>query len=112
MRKPGVYNIKLQRRADCIVNIVLKDSTGTPLNLTGWTALAQVWNTSRTTKYADFTVTYVNRSSGSISISLSATQTAGLPTESQYDLMLINTSGVKEYYLEGTVTALEGYTAP
>ena len=58
---PGTYNISLQRRADYSVTLQFKDSTGTAINLTGWTAAAQAWNQDRTTKYADFTVTYTNR---------------------------------------------------
>lgn len=112
MRKPGIYNIKLQRRADCVVPIVFKDSTGAFLDLTGWEVLAQVWNTNRTVKHADFAISYTAREAGSISISLSAAQTQNLPTESQYDVLLINPSGLKEYYLEGTVSVSEGYTAP
>ena len=64
---PGTYNISLQRRADYSVALQFKDSTGTAINLTGWTVAAQTWNQDRTTKYADFTVTYTNRSTGTYS---------------------------------------------
>ena len=67
---PGTYNITLQRRADYSVTLQFKDSTGTPIDLTGWTAAAQVWNQNRTTKYADFTVTYTNRSTGTVKSAL------------------------------------------
>jgi len=109
--QPGVYNISLQRRADYSITLQFKDSTETPINLTGWTVAAQAWNQGRTTKYADFTVTYTNRSTGTVAISLTDTQTATFPNEAYYDVLLINPSGLQEYYLEGVIYVSEGYTA-
>jgi hypothetical protein len=108
---PGTYNISLQRRADYSITLQFKDSTNTPINLTGWTAAAQAWDKSRTTKYADFTVTYTNRATGTISIALTSNQTTIFPDEVYYDVLLTNGSGLKEYYLEGTIYVSEGYTA-
>lgn len=108
---PGTYNITLQRRADYSVTLQFKDSTGTPLNLTGWSAAAQVWNEGRTTKYADFTITYTNRAQGTITLALTNTQTSSFPDQTYYDVLLTNGSGLKEYYLEGVIYASEGYTA-
>lgn len=108
---PGTYNITLQRRADYSVTLQFKDSNNAVINLTGWTAAAQVWNQNRTTKYADFTVTYTNRSTGTIEIALSDTDTATFPNEAYYDVLLTNPSGLKEYYLEGVIYVSEGYTA-
>jgi hypothetical protein len=108
---PGTYNISLQRRADYSVTLVFKDSTGTAINLTGWTVEAQAWNQARTTKYADFTVTYTNRATGTIAIALTDVQTALFPDEAYYDVLLTNTAGLKEYYLEGVIYISEGYTA-
>jgi hypothetical protein len=108
---PGTYNIRLQRRADYSVALQFKDSTGTPIDLTGWTAYAQAWNKNRTTKYADFTVTYTSRPNGQIAIALTDTQTTSFPGECYYDVLLENPSGLREYYLEGTIYVSEGYTA-
>jgi hypothetical protein len=108
---PGTYNISLQRRADYSVTLQFKDSTGANINLTGWTVEAQVWNQSRATKYADFTVTYTNRSTGTVAIALTDTQTTLFPDEAYYDVLLTNPSGLKEYYLEGIIYVSEGYTA-
>ena len=108
---PGTYNITLQRRADYSIVLQFKDSNDAAINLTGWTAAAQAWNKERTTKYADFTVAYTNRSTGTITISLTAAQTTLFPDEAYYDVLLTNTSGLKEYYLEGMIWVSEGYTA-
>jgi len=109
--QPGIYNIPLQRRADYSVTLQFKDASAAPIDLTSWTVAAQVWNQGRTTKYADFTVTYTNRSTGTIAIALTDEQTAIFPNEAYYDVLLTNPSGLKEYYLEGLVFVGEGYTA-
>lgn len=108
---PGQYNISLQRRADYSITLQFKDSTDAAINLTGWAVAAQVWNQDRTTKYADFTVTYTNLVTGTIAIALTDEQTALFPNEAYYDVLLTNPSGLKEYYLEGIVYVSEGYTA-
>ena len=103
---PGQYNISLQRRADYSITLQFAG-----INLTGWTVAAQVWNQGRSTKYADFTVTYTNLATGTVAIALTDEQTATFPNEAYYDVLLTNPSGLKEYYLEGLVYVSEGYTA-
>jgi hypothetical protein len=107
---PGIYNISLQRRADYYVTLEFKDALGAAINLTGWTVAAQAWNQARTTKYADFAVAYTNRVAGTVAISLTDEQTTTFPNETYYDVLLTNTAGLKEYYLEGTIFVSEGYT--
>jgi hypothetical protein len=110
--QPGQHNISVQRRADYDLSLQFKDSTGAGINLTGWTAYAQVWDVGRTVKYADFAITYTNRATGSINIALTDTQTAAFPDEAYYDVLLEDSSGLRNYYLEGIVYVSEGYTAP
>lgn len=108
--QPGIYNIKLQRRADYSVRLQFKDSTGTAINLTGWTVASQAWSIDRSTKYADFAITYTNRSTGTVDISLTNNQTATFPDELRYDVLLTDTNNIREYYLEGTIFVEQGYT--
>ncbi len=109
---PGTYNVTLQRRADFSLDLQFKDSSGSVIDLTGYTAYAQAWNEGRTTKSADFAVTYTNRSNGQIKISLTDTQTTTFPDELRYDVLLENPGGEREYYLEGIIFVSQGYTAP
>lgn len=110
--QPGQFNITdLQRRADYDIQLQFKDANGNPVDLTGWTVYAQVWNQGRTTKYADWAVTYTNRSIGSVSLALTDTQTETLPDECQWDVLLENPAGLRNYWLEGIVYVSEGYTA-
>jgi hypothetical protein len=108
---PGTYNISLQRRADYYVTLQFKDAAGTAIDLTGWTVAAQAWDKTRTTKHADFAVDYTDRAAGTVKISLTDEQTALLPNEAYYDVLLTDTTGLKEYYLEGILYVSEGYTA-
>ena len=109
--EPGTYNFTVQRRADHSIPIVFKDGNNNPINLTGFTVAAQVWEETRTTKYADFTTTYTDRTAGSISITLTDEQTATFaPNTLAYDVLLVDGNGLREYYLEGTITVSEGYT--
>ena len=109
---PGIYNMTVQRRSDHSIQLVFKDSTNTAINFTGFTVAAQVWEETRTTKYADFAVTYTNRTAGTVDIALTDVQTATFtPEVLKYDVALTNGSGLKEYYLEGTIFVSEGYTA-
>ena len=109
---PGTYNMTVQRRSDHSVPIVLKDNSGTAINLTGYTIAAQVWDESRSTKYADWTVAYTDRTNGIVDISLTDTQTATFtPSILFYDVLLTEPGGSKNYYLEGKLFISEGYTA-
>ena len=109
---PGTYNMTVQRRSDHSIQLVFKDSNNAAINLTGFTVAAQVWEETRTTKYADFAVTYTNRTTGTVDIALTDVQTATFSPEIlKYDVVLTNGRGLKEYYLEGTIFVSEGYTA-
>lgn len=112
MIQPGVYNIKIQRRADYSVELRFLDSNRAPINLTGWSAYSQIWDQARSTKYADFTISYTDRAAGKIKMTLSAAVTTTLPDQTVYDVLLVNALGEKEYYLEGGILTEQGYTSP
>ena len=110
--QPATYNMTIQRRSDHKIQIIFKDSTNTAINLTGYTVEAQVWEETRSIKYADWTIAYTDRSAGTVDISLTDAQTATfLPDNLKYDVLLTNPTGEKEYYLEGNIKMSEGYTA-
>ena len=109
---PAIKDFTVDRRADFGLRLTFKDSTGTGINLTGYTVAAQVWEETRTTKYADWAVTYSNRTSGIVDIKLTDTQTATFsPNELKYDVLLTDGNGDKNYYLQGTLYISEGYPA-
>ena len=109
---PGTYDMTIQRRSDHNVSVTLKDSGGSAVNLSGYTLASQVWDSGRSTKAADATVSVTNASGGAFDWKLTDTQTATFSAdEYKYDLLLTNPSGLKEYWLEGTIYMDEGYTA-
>ena len=107
---PGTYNFKVQRGADWSVLLQFKDSNDTAIDLTGATVAAQAWNKARSQKYADFGVVYTNRSNGQVTISLSDTDTIDFINELYYDVLVTNSAGIKEYYLEGIIFVDQSYT--
>ena len=109
---PGKKNFTIQRRADFPIKLTFKDSTGSAINLSGYTVAAQVYDESRSTKYADWAITYTDRSNGIIDMNLTDTATATFtPNVLFYDVLLTEPSGSKNYYLEGKLVVSEGYTA-
>ena len=109
---PAQKDFTVQRRADFPIKLTFKDSTGSAINLTGYTVAAQVYDESRSTKYADWAITYTDRVNGIIDMSLSDTDTATFtPNVLFYDVLLTEPSGSKNYYLEGKLFISEGYTA-
>ena len=109
--EPATYNMTVRRRSDHSIQLIFKDSSNSAINLTGFTIAAQVWDESRSNKYADWAVTYTNRTAGTADIALTDTQTATFsPASLRYDVLLTDGSGLKEYYLKGTIFVAEGYT--
>ena len=109
---PATLNLRIQRRSDHIIDVQFKDSDGVALNLTGWTAVAQVWDKERTVQHGSFEITYVDTTTGQLQLKLPFATTTSLPDESYYDVMLIDGSGLREFYLEGIIRASEGYSSP
>lgn len=110
--QPGTYSFTVQRRASYSLDLQFKDSNDAAIDLTGFTVYAQAWDEARTKKSADFSVTYTNRSNGQISLSLTSTQTSGFPDKLYYDVLLEDSGGSREYYLEGVINVSQGYSSP
>lgn len=107
---PAQHNFALKRRSDFSVVLRFKDCNKDPINLTGWSVSFQLWDEGRTQLYTTASIDYINRIAGEIEASLTSNQTAALPTTVFYDVLVVNPSGLKEYYLEGTIRVTEGYS--
>ena len=109
--EPATYDMTVQRRSDHSIQLVFKDSSDDAINLTGFTVAAQVWEETRTTKYADFAVTYTSRTAGTVDIALTDTQTDNFNVGTlKYDVKLTEPSGDEHYYIKGNLNVTEGYT--
>jgi hypothetical protein len=109
---PGTYDMTIQRRSDHSVNFEAKDSNNAAINLTGYTLTSQVWDSGRTTKAADATMTITNAAGGLFTWKVTDTQTTTFTAdEYKYDILFTNGSGDKEFWVEGTIYMSQGYTA-
>lgn len=99
----GRRKIKIEKGATFLWNLTWKDNTGTPINLTGYTARMQVRHTINSTeKLLDMTTEnggiVLGGALGTIAITGSATATAAIADNIKsgvYDLELVNGSIVK-----------------
>jgi len=101
-----ISNIFIDQGADFTTTVTISDSTGSALDLTSYTALAQVRKTYESTTATAFTTTFASdRTTGQITISLSDTQTAALESGRYvYDLLITSASGDKTRVVEGIAT--------
>lgn len=110
MITPATYDIVIPQNATYSQAFQLKDATGTPLNLTGYTVAAQMWTADKNDKLADFVVTWVDRTVGKFTLSLAASITDAIGTSGVWDLLVTAADGVKDYWLRGAATLDTGYT--
>ena len=86
-------NIFIDQHTDFSITVDVTDATGNVLNLTGYTAAAQMRKTyGSSTVSATFSTT-INASQGQVTLSLNDTQTTGLESGRYvYDLNITKTS--------------------
>jgi len=101
-----ISNLFIDQGADFTTTVTINDSTGSALDLTGYTALAMIRKTYQSTTATTFTSTFESpRTSGQITISLTDTQTAALEDGRYvYDLVITNAAGSKTRVVEGIAT--------
>jgi len=108
---PGTYDMTIQRASDHSVSVTLKDSGGSAVNLSGYSIASQIWDSGRTSKAADVTCAITSAANGTWTWTVTDTQTATFTAdEYKYDVLLTNGSGLKEYWLEGTIFISQGFT--
>ena len=74
-----ISNIFINQHADFNTTVTISDSNGSALDLTSYTALAQIRKTYESTTATAFTATFdSDRTTGKITISLTDTQTGAL----------------------------------
>ena len=107
----GEYNFEVRRRSDNTQPLTIRDGNDALVDLTGYEVASSIYDESRTTKYADFSVSIPTPANGEVLLSLTRTQTATFtPNELHYDVKFKNPSNVQEYYVFGIIYVKEGYT--
>ena len=79
-----------------------KDGTGAPVNMSGYTIEAELWNRVGTVKLANFDTPWTTQASGMFKLRLTSAVTSGITEQGQYDLMVTEPGGDKYYLLQGT----------
>tara|TARA_R100000773_G_C4135132_1_gene64227 strand:+ start:35 stop:376 length:342 start_codon:yes stop_codon:yes gene_type:complete len=108
---PASKNFDIVKKADFPLKLTFKDSTGSAINLNGYTVAAQVWDINRKVKFADWVVTYTDRANGIVDIRLTDVQTDNFIVGTlKYDVKLTEPSGDEYYYIKGNLNVSQGYT--
>lgn len=111
MIKPARRDITIPQRATYRQRMRLK-AGGQPLNATGYQLVAQVWDRRRTTKYADLTVEWIDQATGLFELVLQYPGTTAVVKDGMWDLLVIEPSGDRYYWLEGNAYRDQGLSAP
>jgi hypothetical protein len=102
----GVYKIVCDQGATFERVITVKDSTGSPMNLTGYTARMQVRREIESSTILVELTTENGRialggAAGTITLSMNAATTAAIEDEGVYDLEIISNAGAVHRVLKG-----------
>lgn len=106
----GTYDIVCEQGATFVRELTWTDATDQPVNLTGYTARMHVRQTVKSATTVVEMTTANGRivlypTTGKIAITLTAVETAALPTKPcVYDLELVSSTGVVTRLIEGKFT--------
>ena len=115
-RIPAIYDFDIDKATDWDETYNFHSNTNpdnetlVPLDLNGSTVEATAWDLEREHKYADFNVTYINKTTGKVKLNLTDSQTANFPDELHYDVIVINSGGDRNKYFKGKITVKQTYT--
>ena len=88
---------------------IQNEANTTPLNLTGYTAVAKLKRSYSSSTATDFVVDYPDRYNGALSISLANATTAALEARRYvYDILLTAPSETKSRVIEGIIEITPG----
>jgi hypothetical protein len=101
-----ISNIFIDQGSTFTTTVTVADGEGSPVDLTSYTALAQIRKTYESTTATAFTVEFDDdRTTGQITISLTDSQTSTLDAGRYvYDLLITDVNSVKTRVVEGIAT--------
>lgn len=101
---PAEHNLTIYRDRDFLKIFIVQDSSGTAINLTGYSARAQIRPVKDSSELiASFTVV-ITAAEGKIAISLTDVQTLALDeSKAWWDLEVTDPSSLRQNYVEGAV---------
>ena len=110
MIEPGTYDITIHQGATFLLDLQYKDSTGAGVDMTGYSVAGKLVNRLNTTDVASFQTIWVDQTLGKFRIKVPASVTAGITSESQYDILITEPGGDKYYILQGRAFLDPGFT--
>ena len=106
-----IANLYIDQGTDYTITVDVTDSAGDVLDLTGYTATAQVRKTYTSSSLSATFTTSINAAAGQVTISLTDTQTSALQAGRYvYDLNIQSGGGVKTRVIEGQAVVTPGVT--
>jgi hypothetical protein len=106
-----IANLYIDQGTDYTITVDVTDSAGDVLDLTGYTATAQVRKTYTSSSLSATFTTSINAAAGQVTISLTDTQTSALQAGRYvYDLNIESGGGIKTRVIEGQAVVTPGVT--
>jgi len=106
-----IANLFIDQGTDFTVTVDVSDATGGILDLTGYSASAQIRKTYGSSTKVDFTTSTGTPSQGKVTMSLTDTQTSALESGRYvYDLNITSGGGVTTRVVEGQAIITPGVT--
>jgi hypothetical protein len=104
-------NLTLDQGSSFLAYVDVTDSSGNVLALTGYTVAGQIRKTYSSTTAVNFSATVSNATAGTISLSLTDTETNSMkPGRFVYDVEILSGAGTRTRVLEGQVEVTPGVT--
>tara|TARA_Y100001972_G_scaffold51577_1_gene63272 strand:+ start:701 stop:1033 length:333 start_codon:yes stop_codon:yes gene_type:complete len=106
-----IANLFIDQGTDFTVTVDVSDATGGILDLTGYSAAAQIRKTYGSSSKVDFSTSTGTPSQGKVTMSLTDTQTSALESGRYvYDLNITSGAGVTTRVVEGQAIITPGVT--
>jgi|TARA_B110000305_G_scaffold176213_1_gene195022 hypothetical protein len=106
-----IANLYIDQGTDYTITVDVTDSAGDILDLTGYTATAQIRKTYTSSSLSATFTTSISAAAGQVTISLTDTQTSALEAGRYvYDLNIESSGGVKTRVIEGQAVVTPGVT--
>ena len=101
-----ISNIFIDQDANFSTTVTINDSDSAALNLTGYTAAAQLRKSHLSSSATSFTSAFASdRTTGQLTLTLTSTQTGALSRGRYvYDVVITASGGTKTRVVEGTAT--------
>ncbi len=98
--EPARYDITIHQGATFELNLQLKDGTGAPLAMSGYTVAGKVFDRLGATLLANFVQSWTAQASGQFKLAIPASGTAAISGDGQYDVLVTEPAGRSIIFLK------------